>query len=92
VGRRSTFRIRDDRARLKRVGHCYASSVLRDAEDVIRVHVARLLAVLERRRGAAVDMLLPFRMLAMDVAGKYAAFMQMLMSSPVHPRALFLTL
>ncbi len=70
----------EHRARLKRVGHCYATSVLRDAEDVMKMHVARLLAVLERQRGAAVDVLLPLRMLAMDVAGKMATLMPFLVS------------
>ncbi len=49
-------------------------SVVRNAEDPIKVHVAQLLTVLEHRRGTAVDVLLPFRILAMDVTGKQSAY------------------
>jgi hypothetical protein len=73
IGRRSVFRMRDEaehHARLKRVGHCYSLGVLRDTEGIIRSDTARLLAYFERQRGKAQDVLRPFRMCAMDIAGE----------------------
>jgi hypothetical protein len=73
AGRESLFNIMDEarhRERVKRIGHCYAPSVLRDTEPLMRHEVATLLAALERRRGTELNMLYWFRMMAFDAVGK----------------------
>jgi hypothetical protein len=43
-------------------------------EDIVQAHMARLLAVFESwRKAAAANLLLPFRMLAINVAGNSSA-------------------
>jgi hypothetical protein len=76
VGRPALFNMRDEaehRERLKRIGHCYAPSLLRDAEALMRGEIALLLAALDDRGGGAgLNVLHWFRMMAFDIIGEAA--------------------
>ncbi len=75
LGRMATFRMRDHaqhREQLKRVAHIYTPSTLQDMEPLMRGEVALLLAALEKRRGAAVNVQYWFRMMAFDIIGTFS--------------------
>ncbi len=56
-------------------------------EDIVQAHTARLLAVFESwPKAAAADLLLPFRMLAINVAGNSSADVPMIRSEALASR------
>jgi cytochrome P450 len=73
TSRPTVFGLRDEaehRARLKRVGHCFAPALLPDLETVMRTEIARLLRVLDEQRGKKCDMHRLSRYYTLDVSGK----------------------
>ncbi len=73
VGRLALFNMQDEaehRERLKRIAHCYAPSLLRDAEALMRGEIALLLAALDDHGGGeGLNVLHWFRMMAFDIIG-----------------------
>ncbi len=57
------------RARFKRVSHCFAPALLPDLERVMRTEIARVLRILEERRGTKCDVHPLSRYYTLDKSG-----------------------
>jgi cytochrome P450 len=83
-GRKSLFTMRnkeEHRARAKRIGHVFGPSSLTQLESVASEQIEKFLQCMNKRVGEPMDMLLWFRMLALDTFGEYSAYFHREMSS-----------
>lgn len=73
-GRRGTFTILDreeHRQRLKRISHVFSTTAIAGVEPIVREQVEKLLAAWRSRTNRSIDVMLWFRMFALDVVGNF---------------------
>lgn len=73
-GRKSLFTMRikeEHRERQKRIAHIFGPASVAQVEPIVSEHITKLMRALEMRQSEALDMMLWFRMLALDVTSMH---------------------